>query len=151
MPFQCSQCGQSATAHVFTTGSAQTAIEHHRVGELAQAAAQTNAHQIASEAPCPFCGGESVVFGARTQQWEKRRRSRRTLRTALGAIGGLMVVSTTVGCGSLYTQLDGHALQGMAMWAVFWSLPLVALLLLLGPGKRPTRRPIHPDHIRFAQ
>lgn len=137
IPFQCARCGYATHGRVRATGHASTALEHHRVEEMAQQAAYGHAFRAVTESPCPRCQGPSTVFAQRSAEWEKKARNRKTLRLVLGAIGGVLLLGSSAGCASLYNDL-AQAGPGVGMWTAFWGAILVGILLLLGPGKAPS-------------
>lgn len=147
VPFQCGQCGLSTQANTFAASSATTALEHHRLEELAHAAAYQAAYRTASEVPCPRCGGPSTAFLERHRAWEQKATGRKRLRLVLGIVGAVLVLGSGGGCASLYDSVS-KAAPGVAIWVGFWSVVVFGIVALLSPGKAPMRGPPSPN-VRF--
>jgi ribosomal protein L37E len=139
IPFRCAQCGHATQARVRAMGHARTAIEHHRVEAMAQQAAYGHAFRAVTESPCPRCQGPSTTLAERLAEWERKARTRKTLRLVLGAVGLVLLFASSAGCASLYDDL-AQAGPGVGIWTTFWGVILLGILLLLGPGKSPRRQ-----------
>jgi hypothetical protein len=147
IPFQCSACRLETWARIVAQGSATTAVEHHRLEELATHAAYGNAFRAVTNCPCPRCASPSQAFEARIQLHAKQLKRRKTWRTVLAAVFGTLGLLSSGGCAAQYPDL-GTAAPGVAIWTFLWLVPLAVTVLMLGPPVPPR---VHSSpHVRFA-